>query len=60
MLVVREKVLQLQRREGDMRRWFGHLVDDENHDGEELTIDGRWHSCVLAWTAEEVAHHGKT
>jgi hypothetical protein len=43
-----------------MRRWFGHLVDDENHDGEELTIDGRWHSCVLAWTAEEVAHDGKT
>jgi hypothetical protein len=26
--------------EGDMRRLFGHLVGDEKHDREKLTIDG--------------------
>jgi hypothetical protein len=30
----------LQGQENDVRNRFGHLVGDEKHDGEELTVDG--------------------
>jgi hypothetical protein len=39
---VRDGALLLQGRGGNMRRWFGHLADDEKHDEEELTVDGGW------------------
>jgi hypothetical protein len=39
---VGDGALLLQGRGGNMRRWFGHLVDDEKHDEEELTVDGGW------------------
>jgi hypothetical protein len=38
--------------EGDMRRWFRHLVGDEKHNGEELTVDGGWRSHDLTWRTE--------
>jgi hypothetical protein len=33
-------ILQLHKRVGYMRIWFGQLVSDEKHDGGKLTVDG--------------------
>jgi hypothetical protein len=57
---VGNKVLLLQGQEEDVRNRFGHLVGDEKHDGEELTVDGSRRSCHLMRMAEEMTDDGKT
>jgi hypothetical protein len=57
---VGNKVLLLQGQEEDVRNRFGHLVGDEKHDGEELTVDGSQRSCDLLRMAEEMTDDGKT
>jgi hypothetical protein len=39
-----------------MRNRFGHLVDEEEHDGEELTVDVGWHPLDLRWTMKEMTN----
>jgi hypothetical protein len=41
-----------------MRKRFGLLVGIEEHDGEDLTVDGGWCLRDLQWTAKEVAMMG--
>jgi hypothetical protein len=53
-------VLLLQRQEEDVRNQFGHLVGDEKHNGEEITIDGGRRSHDLMRTAEETTNDGET
>jgi hypothetical protein len=53
-------VFLLQGREGDMRRWLGHLVSDEKHDGEALTINGSQCSHDLAGRVDETADGDET
>jgi hypothetical protein len=43
-----------------VRNQFGHLVGDEKHNGEEITIDGGRRSHDLMRTAEETANDGET
>jgi hypothetical protein len=46
------KIFYCKGQEGDMKRWFGYLVGDEKHDGEELTVDGGQCSCDPTWRTE--------
>jgi hypothetical protein len=41
---IRDGVLLLHGQGEDMRKWFGHKDSDEQHDAEELTVNGRRHS----------------
>jgi hypothetical protein len=43
-----------------MRSRFGHLVGEEKHNGEELTIDGGRRSRDPMWRVEEVADDDET
>jgi hypothetical protein len=54
----KERVHQLHRRERDMRSQFGHLVGDEKHDGEELTVDGGRCSRDPTWRLEVTTDDG--
>jgi hypothetical protein len=57
---VENRVLLLQGQEEDVRNRFGHLVSDEKHNGEELTVDGRRHLHDPMRMAKEMADDGKT
>jgi hypothetical protein len=54
----RDGVLLLQGQEEDMRNQFGHLVSEEKHNREELTIDCGRRSCDPRCTVKEVDNDG--
>jgi hypothetical protein len=60
---VGDEVLLLHGQEQDIRNRFGHLVDKEKHDGEELTIYGGWRlrdpQSTVKETADDVDSWGK-
>jgi hypothetical protein len=43
-----------------MRAQFAHLVNDEKHDVDELTIDGGWQPRDASGRVEEWGSHDKT
>jgi hypothetical protein len=55
---VADGVLLLQGQEEDVRSRVRYLVGDEKHNGEELNIDGGWHSRDPMWRVEETADDG--
>jgi hypothetical protein len=57
---VGDGVMLLHKQEGDMRKRFGHQVGDEQHGGEELTIDGGRRMRVPMWMMEETVDDGAT
>jgi hypothetical protein len=42
----------LQGQEEDLRNRFGHLVDEEKHDGEKLNIDGGRPMMLIPWAKQ--------
>jgi predicted RecA/RadA family phage recombinase len=55
---VRDGVLLLHKQEGDVRKRLGHLVSDEQHGREVLTIGGGQQSHDLTWRTKQVADDG--
>jgi hypothetical protein len=55
---VGNEVLLLHGQEQDIRNTFIHLVDEEEHDGEELTIYGGWRLHDPWSTAKEMTDDG--
>jgi hypothetical protein len=53
-------VLLLHRQVQYMRNQFGHFINDEKHDGEELTVGGRQHSRDPMGMMEDTTDDGET